>query len=398
VTGDLIPVLWLCGPPGVGKTAVGWEIFTELTRAGIEAGYVDIDQLGMCYPEPARDPGRYRMKERNAHAVVESFRAAGARCVIVSGVVDPVRGAHAEQIPQAALTVCRLRAEREVLTQRFVGRGGQASLVQDVLLESGALDASDFADTCVDIGTLPVAEVARLVRTRCDGWPVLARRDRSSVPGRSVRAHRDRWPGAAEPDGRAATTADGPILWLCGVTGAGKSTVGFQVYLRARRAGLTAAYIDLDQLGFCRPARADDPGNHRMKAGNLAALWQTYRAAGAQCLTIAGPAEDEAAVWPYTDALPSATITLVRLHAGRDQLTRRILLRGQGRGSWPQPGDPLLAQSTERLLRIADQAAAQAGALERASIGAVSVDTDRRTAEEVADVIVAQTGWPGRAI
>jgi hypothetical protein len=95
---------------------------------------------------------------------------------------------------------------------------------------------------------------------------------------------------------------------------------------------------------------------------------------------------------------PSATITLVRLHAGHDQLTRRILLRGQGRGSWPQPGDPLLAQSTERLLRIADQAAAQAGALERASIGAVSVDTDRRTVEEVADVIVAQTGWPGRAI
>jgi hypothetical protein len=38
---DLIPVLWLCGPPGVGKTAVGWEIFTQLTGAGIPAGYVD---------------------------------------------------------------------------------------------------------------------------------------------------------------------------------------------------------------------------------------------------------------------------------------------------------------------------------------------------------------------
>ena len=398
MTADLIPVLWLCGPPGVGKTAVGWEIFSELTRAGIEAGYVDIDQLGMCYPEPAEDPGRYQMKERNAHAVVQSFRAAGARCVIVSGVVDPVRGVRADQIPQAAVTVCRLRAEREVLTQRFVGRGGQASLVQDVLLESDALDASDFADTCVDTGARPVAEVARLVRARCDGWPVLARRDRSSVPGRSARAHPDRWPGAAEPEGRAASAADGPILWLCGATGAGKSTVGFRVYLRARRAGLTAAYIDLDQLGFCRPARADDPGNHRIKARNLAALWRTYRGAGAQCLTIVGPAEDEAAVWPYTDALPSATITLVRLHAGRDQLTRRILLRGQGRGSWPQPGDPLLAQSAERLLRIADRVAAQAGALERASIGAVSVDTDRRTVDEVADVIVAQTGWPGRAV
>ena len=44
VSGELIPVLWLCGPPGVGKSTVGWEIFTQLTGAGIEAGYVDIDR------------------------------------------------------------------------------------------------------------------------------------------------------------------------------------------------------------------------------------------------------------------------------------------------------------------------------------------------------------------
>ncbi len=36
---------------------VGWEIFSQLTRAGIEAGHVNVDQPGMCYPEPASDPG-----------------------------------------------------------------------------------------------------------------------------------------------------------------------------------------------------------------------------------------------------------------------------------------------------------------------------------------------------
>lgn len=36
---------------------VGWEIFSQLTRAGIEAGYVNVDQPGMCYPEPLSDPG-----------------------------------------------------------------------------------------------------------------------------------------------------------------------------------------------------------------------------------------------------------------------------------------------------------------------------------------------------
>jgi len=377
-----IPVLWLCGPSGVGKTTVGWEIFTQLTREGIEAGYVDIDQLGICYPEPPGDPERHRIKARNLGAVVTNFLAAGARCIIVSGVVDPVRGVHPGQIPQAALTVCRLRASQDVLRQRFLRRGGQAELMEDVLRESAVLDVSDFADVCVDASARPVSEVARLVREHNDGWPALA------GPGRSS--------GMAEP-GRDPAAADGPVLWLCGATGVGKSTVGFEVYQRARRAGLTAAYIDLDQLGFCRPGPADDPGNHRVKALNLAAVWRTYRAAGAQCLTMVGPVENQVAVAVYTDALPSAAITLVRLHAGRDQLTRRILLRGQGRGSWPQPGDPLLGQSTDRLLEVADQAAA-AEAQEGASIGAMSVDTDSHTAEDAADVIIAQTGWPGRAV
>ena len=53
-TGKLIPLLWLCGPPGVGKTAVGWEIFSQLTCAGMEAGYVDIDQLGLYGPSYCR--------------------------------------------------------------------------------------------------------------------------------------------------------------------------------------------------------------------------------------------------------------------------------------------------------------------------------------------------------
>ena len=381
MTGDLIPVLWLCGPPGVGKTTVGWEIFSQLTRAGIETSYVDIDQLGMCYPEAASDPGRHRMKAQNLGSVVANFWAAGARCVVVSGVVDAARGVHVGMVPQAAVTVCRLRAGRDELRQRFAGRGGQIDAVEDVLREADAMDASDFAGVCVDTSALPVAEVARLVRERSGGWPVL------TGPGRSSKA--------AEPGGHAAATADGPILLLCGATGVGKSTAGFEVYLRDLRAGFTAAFIDLDQIGFCRPAPPGGTGNHRVKACNLAALWRTYRAAGAQRLVVVGPVEDEGAVRAYAGALPSATIMLCRLHAGRDQLTGRIMRRGQD-GSWAQPGDPLIGQSTAHLRRIAGQAAADADALERAAIGALRIDTDGRTVEEAADLIIAQTGWQGR--
>ena len=341
---DLIPVLWLCGPPGIGKSTVGWEIFAQLTRAGIEAGYVDIDQLGICYPEPASDPGRHRMKAQNLGAVVANYRAAGARCVIVSGVVDP-------------------------------GRGGQAGLLDDVLSQAGAMDASDVADVCVDTSGLAAAEAARLVRERIAGWPVL------TGPAR---------PYEAGPHDCPATAADGPVLVLCGATGVGKSTAGFEVYRRTLRAGSAAAYIDLDQVGFCRPLPAGDTGGHRVKARNLAAMWKTYRAAGAQCLIASGPVESEAAAKAYADALPRAAITLCRLHAGASELTRRIMLRGHG-GSWPQPGDPLAGQPTAYLLRVAASAIAEAEAPEHAVAGALRVDTDGLTVEETADLIAART-------
>jgi hypothetical protein len=163
---------------------------------------------------------------------------------------------------------------------------------------------------------------------------------------------------------------------LCGPTGVGKSTVGFEVYLRTLRAGSTAAYIDLDQIGFCCPAPAGDTGNHRVKTRNLAAMWQTYRAAGAQCLIAVGPVESDAAAKAYAAALPRAAITLCRLRAGARELTRRIMLREQG-GSWPQPGDPLAGQPAAYLLRVAASAAADAEALEHAVTGALRIDTDR---------------------
>ncbi len=376
-----IPVLWLCGPPGVGKTTAGWEIFTQLAQAGTEAGYADIDQLGICYPEPRADPGRHRLKARNLGAVLAAFGAAGARCAVVSGVVDSERGVPAELIPQATLTLCRLRAGRDELARRLAGRGGDAAALADALREAGDMDASEVAALCVDTSGLPVTEVARLVRKHSGGWPAL----RHAAPGELPRPR-------AVPQPPKVSEAGGQVLFLCGATGAGKSAVGFEIYLRDRRAGRTAAYLDLDQLGFVRPAPADDPGNHRVKARNLASLWQAYRAAGARRLVMVGSAGDGTAVQAYAGALPAASVTVCRLHAGPAELTRRIALRGRGE-SWHQPGDPLLGQPTPVLRRAADEAAADADALERAGLGALRVDTDARTVDEAAGEVIALAGW-----
>jgi adenylylsulfate kinase-like enzyme len=369
-------VLWLYGPAGVGKTTVGWEIFSRLTRDYVPAAFVDIDQLGMCYPEQPSDPGRHLLEARNLVAVVGNFAAAGARSVIVAGVVDPARGVPADAIPGAALVSCRLRADTAKLRRRFIRRSGDAEAADDVLREAVALDANNRTALCVDTSTMSAVAVADEVVRRCGGWSALISPRRPAA--------------AARMAGPSACTTDMPVLFLCGATGVGKSTVGFEIYMGDLRAGRTAAYVDLDQIGFCSPATTDV--SHAVKAANLVAICANYEAAGAQRLIVVGPVESAQAAATYASALPAADITLCRLHAGHDELQLRIRQRGRG-GSWPQPGDPLVGQSAGYLRWVTEQATQEAAELDCASIGDLRIDTDRQSVSEVADLVVSRAGW-----
>jgi len=105
----------------VYRTARASE-FKELTKTGIPAAFADTDQLCMCYPAPAGDPGRQRIKAQDLDAMIVNYRAAGTRCMIVNGVVDPVTSVQSDLLPQAALTVCRLRADQDGIVRRFAQR------------------------------------------------------------------------------------------------------------------------------------------------------------------------------------------------------------------------------------------------------------------------------------
>jgi hypothetical protein len=187
----------------------------------------------------------------------------------------------------------------------------------------------------------------------------------------------------------------GKVLLLCGPAGVGKSTIGFPLYQRCLRAGLTAGYVDLDQIGFLRPGPDGDPGGHQLRARNLAAMWAVYRAAGASHLVASGPVESQAALRLYQDALPGASITVCRLHAAPEELRQRVMTRWAG-GSWPQPGDPLRGQPASHLSRVADQAIAHDQVLEQAGLDAVRIDTTGHSVTEAAGLIAAVTGWPGQ--
>jgi adenylylsulfate kinase-like enzyme len=169
------PFLWLCGPMGVGKSSVGWEIFTQLTKAGIKTGYADADQLGLCYPAPADDPVNHRVKSLNLGAVCRTFRDAGARCFVFSGSVSSegeVR-LYRDQVVGAALTICMLSADPDVIRERFLRRGWNSQGVDEAVREVAELEHSTFTDLRVDTGDLAVEEAARMVRVRAGDWPGL---------------------------------------------------------------------------------------------------------------------------------------------------------------------------------------------------------------------------------
>ena len=336
--------------------------------------YVDVDQVGICYPSPTGDPARHALKARNLGALRANFGAAGARCLVVSGVVDASRGPEIDLVGGDQITVCRLRVDPAELVTRLGRRRGSTAQPDAALREGELLDQSMFTDWCVDTTGLSVDEVANRVCARIRDWP----RVTSGIGGGQS------WP----PESAAGEPGPGEVLWLCGPTGVGKSTVGFSAYLAVLRSGVPAAYVDVDQVGFC----ATEPTDHLLRARNLAALWANFLSVGAQALVVVGPIATRSEAMVYERALPTATFTWCRLHANRGELARRILSRREG-GSWSQPGDPLSGRPIKDLLEVTNRVVADAQILERQGPG-LRIEVDDLVVEEAADAVLTRAAWP----
>jgi hypothetical protein len=125
-----------------------------------DCAYVDIDQLGICSPEQADDPRRHRLKARNLESLISNFTDAGARCIVVSGVVDARRGVALDSVPRRLLTVVRLRADDNHLSDRLGSTLGSLAAFDEARAESQVLETTSFADTTLATTGCSVAEVA----------------------------------------------------------------------------------------------------------------------------------------------------------------------------------------------------------------------------------------------
>lgn len=187
-----------------------------------------------------------------------------------------------------------------------------------------------------------------------------------------------------------------PVLWICGPSGVGKSTVGWELYQQTLvSSGVRGAYVDLDQISFCRPQPDDDADNHRVKMANLGAIWSTFRSSGARFMVMTGIVDDHDTIAAYRHALDGSAVTVCRLRVNAQELRERIFLRGAGNG--PRlAGDRLEGRSREYLGHFAEVSAENATQIEAAGIGDVCVDTDGRTVADVVDAVrAAARQWPG---
>lgn len=306
-------MLRIAGVPGAGKSAVAWELSRRLTDSGSANSYVDIDQLGMCYPAPEDDPKRWALKEKGLAVVAARFAATGCTELVVSGVADPAKAPPLSRHPTASLW---LDVAEQTQRTRLVPREWPQEQV-DAVVE------------------LSRAEAARLHHA----WKRHAT-DRETV-AETADAVLQQWTrGAKDASGPspAPQSVPGRVLWLTGPRGVGVSRIAWEIVSDHWQSGVCAGFVDVRQLSFAFAAA--DRG--RIGAENAAELRGLYADAGARLFVAAAPFEippEQVAA-----AFPGAKLTFVRITADADTLTRRIHERTQGGG--PQLAGDDLANAT----------------------------------------------------
>jgi adenylylsulfate kinase-like enzyme len=354
-----IPLLWVSGAPGVGKSTAAWALYQRLIARGHRVCYVDVDQLGIVLPSPSGDPERHRLKLRNVIEVARNFRASGAEQAIVSGIVDPDRATGRRRFLAAGLdlTLVRLTSTAEALTRRYLERGSTPDRLHESLSIAATLDRKGIG--------LPVETTARSPSAVVDALEALIRLRNTGEP-----------PAPSHPAAPLPRPCPRVIL-LTGATAVGKSSVGWHVFRSLAGSGTTTGFVDIDQLAF-HPGRCP-----ALTTANFVSVISGFRSGGADVVVAvarAGPEEGSA----YRRALGGTTVTVAHLDAQPADVIERIAHRAAGDG--PRlAGDLLLGASPAEQQVTAARAVTEAERARREQVAdVISIDTSGRTATDVA--------------
>ena len=182
-----------------------------------------------------------------------------------------------------------------------------------------------------------------------------------------------------------------PLLLLCGASGAGKSSVAWEIYFKLVRAREPVAHVDLDGIGYGPPGHF---GSFEMKFQNVAAVWRCYAEVGARAFVVSGLRALTVDIEACTAVVPQSVPTVVVLTLTAEEQRERILSRARARFALERGGGSS-AQTPEALEQIVAAAAQELEDEVEHIPGALTVATVGVDVPEVARQILAATGWPG---
>lgn len=167
------------------------------------------------------------------------------------------------------------------------------------------------------------------------------------------------------------------LLVLSGTVGVGKTTIGEEIHDVLSERKIANAFFDLDALRHQWPPTS--PWNADLLVEHLAALWPNLARRDVTHLVLAGVMETTQDLDRIREALPPATVTVIRLTAPAEVRASRLRDR-------MQPGEALdwhLARTVE-LEAILDTSAVQM----------ITVDNSDRAPKDVAVDVLERAGWP----
>lgn len=168
---NVVPVLVITGPVGVGKTSVARAISDLLGNAAVAHTMIDMDMLRWCYPRDPEDPFHEKLGLQNLAAVWANYQTAGAQRVVMADVVETRTTVtqYENTIPGAVVTVARLHAPVTTLHARLAGRETGADLEwhQNRAIELAAqMEETALEDLRVDTEGKTVLEIAQEIIAR----------------------------------------------------------------------------------------------------------------------------------------------------------------------------------------------------------------------------------------
>jgi hypothetical protein len=167
----VVPVLFVTGPVGVGKTTVLREADALLIEAGASHASVELEELARCWTVDA-PKARTPLVLANLGALWRNYAAAGASRLLLSGLVerradlDPLA-----EVVRGAVTLVRLDAPLHVLEARVRERepGPPEAELDGARWWAEHLSRAQLEDHLVETEGRPAREIAREVLVLA-GW------------------------------------------------------------------------------------------------------------------------------------------------------------------------------------------------------------------------------------